>query len=109
MKNWKTWLLSALGVGMSVFFFAIMRPPGGQSSAPGQDMPWQVTRSEDGATIVARARDLVTCAALLQAGANKAFPELVEASLRLAAEALEYLGVAGEDTEMLVRGVRRAD
>lgn len=51
MKNWKTWLLSALGVGMSVFFFAIMRPPGGQSSAPGQDMPWQVTRSEDGATI----------------------------------------------------------
>ena len=61
------------------------------------------------ATIVARARDLVTCAALLQAGANKAFPELVEASLRLAAEALEYLGVAGEDTEMLVRGVRRAD
>ena len=60
-------------------------------------------------TIVARARDLVTSGALLQAGANKAFPELVEASLRLAAEALESLGVAGEDTEMLVRGVRRTD
>ena len=59
--------------------------------------------------IVARARDLVTSGALMQAGANKAFPELVEASLRLAAEALESLGVAGEDTEMLVRGVRRAD
>ena len=59
--------------------------------------------------IVARARDLVTSGALLQAGANKAFPELVEASLRLAAEALESLGVAGEDTEMLVRGVRRTD
>lgn len=61
------------------------------------------------AIIVARARDLVTSGALLQAGANKAFPELVEASLRLAAEALESLGIAGEDTEMLVRGVRRTD
>jgi glutathione-regulated potassium-efflux system protein KefB len=61
------------------------------------------------AIIVARARDLVTSSALLQAGANKAFPELVEASLRLAAEALESLGVTGEDTEMLVRGVRRTD
>lgn len=60
-------------------------------------------------TIVARARDLATSGALMQAGANKAFPEAVEASLRLAAEALESLGVAGEDTEMLVRGVRRTD
>ncbi len=59
--------------------------------------------------IVARARDLATSGALMQAGANKAFPDLVEASLRLAAEALESLGVASEDTEMLVRGVRRAD
>ena len=59
--------------------------------------------------IVARARDLATSGALLQAGATKAFPEAVEASLRLAAEALESLGVAGEDTEFLVRGVRRAD
>jgi len=61
------------------------------------------------AIIIARARDLVTSSALMQAGANRAFPELVEASLRLAAEALESLGVAGEDTELLVRGVRRAD
>lgn len=58
------------------------------------------------ATIVARARDLNTSHALIQAGANKAFPEAVEASLRLAAEALESLGVASEDTSMLVRGVR---
>ncbi|MBK8638670.1 MAG: cation:proton antiporter [Chromatiaceae bacterium] len=60
-------------------------------------------------TIVARARDLDTSDALLRAGANKAFPEALEASLRLAAEALESLGVAGEDTDMLVRGVRRTD
>lgn len=61
------------------------------------------------AIIIARARDLVTSSALMEAGANRAFPELVEASLRLAAEALESLGVAGEDTEMLVRGVRQTD
>ena len=58
---------------------------------------------------MARARDLPTSDALLRAGANKAFPEALEASLRLAAEALESLGVAGEDTDMLVRGVRRTD
>ncbi|MBL8260565.1 MAG: cation:proton antiporter [Candidatus Competibacteraceae bacterium] len=61
------------------------------------------------AIIVARARDLAASSALLQAGANQAFPELVEASLRLAAEALESLGVAGQETELLVRGVRRTD
>jgi glutathione-regulated potassium-efflux system ancillary protein KefC len=44
-------------------------------------------------TIVARARDLASCDALLRAGVNKAFPELLEASLRLAAEALEALGI----------------
>jgi len=59
--------------------------------------------------IVARARDLATSNALLQAGASKAFPEAVEASLRLAAEALESLGVAGEDTALLLRGLRQTD
>jgi len=61
------------------------------------------------AVIVARARDLETSNILLRAGANKAFPEAVEASLRLAAEALEALGVAAEDTDLLLRGVRSAD
>ena len=59
--------------------------------------------------IVARARDLTASGALLDAGANKAFPEAVESSLRLAAEALESLGAVSEDTETLVRGVRRSD
>lgn len=49
-RNWKILLFGALCVALSVFFLAIMRPPGGQSSAPGRDMPWQVTRSQDGAT-----------------------------------------------------------
>jgi glutathione-regulated potassium-efflux system protein KefB len=59
-------------------------------------------------SIVARARDLETSSALLRAGADKAFPEALEASLRLGAEALESLGIAREDTDELMRGVRRA-
>jgi hypothetical protein len=50
-KNWKILLLAALGAALSVFFLAIMRPPGGRSSTPGQDLPWQVTTSPDGATL----------------------------------------------------------
>lgn len=51
MKRWRAWLLAVAGLGMSVFFLAVMRPPGGQSSAPGRDMPWQVTRNQDGTSI----------------------------------------------------------
>ncbi len=51
MKPWKILLLAALGVVMSGFFLALIRPPGVQPSAPGQDLPWQIERSADGATI----------------------------------------------------------
>lgn len=51
VKHWKTLLLAASGLALSVFFLAIMRPPGGQSSAPGHDLPWQVVSSPDGATL----------------------------------------------------------
>jgi len=51
VKHWKILLLAALGIALSVFFLAIMRPPGGQSSTPGQDLPWQVAASPDGATL----------------------------------------------------------
>lgn len=50
-RRWSKWLA---GIGILVlggFFLAIMRPPGGQTSAPGQDLPWQITRHPDGATI----------------------------------------------------------
>ena len=60
-------------------------------------------------TIVARARDLVTCDALHRAGVKYAFPETLEASLRLAAESLEALGISNDETERLLRGVRVAD
>ncbi len=61
------------------------------------------------AIIVARARDLVTCDALMRAGVTKAFPEALEASLRLAAESLEALGLSTDETDGLLRGVRRSD
>lgn len=59
--------------------------------------------------IVARARDLVICDALTQVGVREAVPETLEASLRLAAESLEALGISTDDTGMLLRGVRDTD
>lgn len=60
-------------------------------------------------TVVARARDLVTCDALHRAGVSHAFPETLEASLRLAAQSLEALGISSDQTDMLLRGVRSTD
>ena len=60
-------------------------------------------------TIVARARDLTACDALYRAGANKALPEAVEASLRLAAEALSGLGISETETETTLSDARGAD
>jgi len=61
------------------------------------------------AVIVARARDLSASEALLRAGADKAFPETLEASLKLATEALMSIGVPAGDAELLLRGVRNTD
>jgi glutathione-regulated potassium-efflux system protein KefB len=60
-------------------------------------------------TIVARARDLTACDALFRAGASRAFPEAVEASLRLAAETLDGLGIADEAAEKMVQEARGKD
>lgn len=51
MKRWKILLLAATGIALSLFLLAIMRPPGGQPATPGQDLPWQVAASPDGATL----------------------------------------------------------
>ena len=59
--------------------------------------------------IIARARDLEASATLEEAGATRVFPEVVESSLRLGAEALQMLGVASESTESLLQGVRGSD
>ncbi|MFZ1860136.1 MAG: hypothetical protein WAV81_05610, partial [Candidatus Competibacter sp.] len=52
MKAWKIGLVAGAGVVvMSVFFLAIMRPPGARSGAPAEDLPWRITRGQNGATI----------------------------------------------------------
>lgn len=56
--------------------------------------------------VIARARDLQTSSQLLEAGATHAYPEAIEASLRLGATALEMLQVPGADVERVVQGVR---
>ncbi|AFL73721.1 cation:proton antiporter [Thiocystis violascens] len=56
--------------------------------------------------VIARARDLEACASLIRAGATRAYPEAIESSLRLGAEALEMLGVPMDDVDNLLQGVR---
>lgn len=51
-KPWKIALFVALILAMSGFFLAVMRPPGGQPSTPGQDLPWQASAGPNGATLV---------------------------------------------------------
>ncbi|ADC61205.1 cation:proton antiporter domain-containing protein [Allochromatium vinosum] len=56
--------------------------------------------------VIARARDLDACGSLIRAGATRAYPEAIESSLRLGAEALQMLGVSTEDVDSLLKGVR---
>jgi monovalent cation:H+ antiporter-2, CPA2 family len=56
--------------------------------------------------IIARARDLETSSRFLEAGATHAYPEAIEASLRLGGIALEMLRVPTEDVNLLVQEVR---
>lgn len=58
--------------------------------------------------IIARARDLEQSAKLLEAGATQAYPEAVEASLRLGAATLEMVGASHDNAELLIQGVRDA-
>jgi CPA2 family monovalent cation:H+ antiporter-2 len=56
--------------------------------------------------IIARARDLEASGRLLDAGATQAYPEAIEASLRLGATALEMVGASAEHVDGLLQGVR---
>jgi len=59
--------------------------------------------------IIARARDLQSSAALLEAGATHAYPEAIEASLRLGATALQMLQIPVDDVDQILQGVRDWD
>lgn len=56
--------------------------------------------------VIVRARDLETSTRLLAAGAAHAYPETIEASLRLGAMALEMLDVATIEIDEMVQDVR---
>jgi len=62
--------------------------------------------SYPGVPIIARARDLEASGRLLQAGATQAYPEAVEASLRLGATALQMVGAPADNVDLLLQGVR---
>lgn len=59
--------------------------------------------------VIARARDLQSSSQLLEAGATHAYPEAIEASLRLGATALQILQVPAADIEQVMQGVRDLD
>ncbi|MEN8166557.1 MAG: cation:proton antiporter [Pseudomonadota bacterium] len=56
--------------------------------------------------IIVRSRDLEASAQLLQAGATHAFPEAIEASLRLGATALQMVGAPTDNVDLLIQGIR---
>lgn len=56
--------------------------------------------------VISRARDLASSTRLLEAGATRAYPEMIEASLRLGASALEVLNVPDEEVNEMVQNVR---
>jgi len=56
--------------------------------------------------VIARAWDLEASSRLLEAGATHAYPEAIEASLRLGATALEMLRVSSDEVDELIQGVR---
>lgn len=59
--------------------------------------------------VIARARDLEESSKLLEAGALEAYPEIIEASLRLGATALEIMNVPDDDIETIIQDVRDWD
>ena len=59
--------------------------------------------------VIARAKDLETSSQLINAGATHAYPEAIEASLRLGATALQILRVADKDVELIIQSVRDWD
>jgi voltage-gated potassium channel Kch len=59
--------------------------------------------------VIARARDLEGSARLLEAGATEAYPEAVEASLRLGAIALRMVGASRDNVDLLLQSVRDED
>ncbi len=76
------------------------------NSTPALDTISYLRRTCPQVPVIARARDLETSTRLLDAGAIHAYPETIEASLRLGATALQILHVPSDDIDQVVQGVR---
>ena len=59
--------------------------------------------------VIARARDLESSSQLIDAGATHAYPEAIEASLRLGATALRMLSIPTDDIDIMLQDVRDWD
>lgn len=59
--------------------------------------------------VIARARDLVASSALIEAGAVHAYPETIEASLRLGATALRMLRIPTLEIDQMLQDIRDWD
>ena len=59
--------------------------------------------------MIARARDLEASSALVTAGAIHAYPETIEASLRLGATALRVLQIPTLDIDAMLQDIRDWD
>jgi CPA2 family monovalent cation:H+ antiporter-2 len=59
--------------------------------------------------VIARARDLQTSSALIEAGAVHAYPEAIESSLRLGATALRMLRIPTVDIGQMLHDIRDGD
>jgi voltage-gated potassium channel Kch len=62
-----------------------------------------------GIPVIARARDLEASGRLIQAGATRALPELMETSLHLATDTLRMVGVPVDNLDLLLADARRRD
>ena len=56
--------------------------------------------------VIARARDLEASSVLIEAGAVQAYPEAIEASLRLGATALRMLDVPTAEVDLMLQDIR---
>ncbi|MBW7834190.1 MAG: cation:proton antiporter [Simplicispira suum] len=59
--------------------------------------------------VIARAQDLESSSQLINAGATHAYPEAIEASLRLGATALRMLSISTDDIDAMLQEVRDWD
>lgn len=66
----------------------------------------QVRRRCPQVPVIARARDLAASAALIDMGATQAYPETIEASLRMGTKALDMLNVPSEEIDVLLQELR---